>query len=114
MLKRARRIYQQSAGSQGSGSQNQIGDGQAGATASKSRQRNVGSLNLKDSPLMRWAAARVGRGAEASVFQSVAAAAIDELSQHGGSFSSSSLSAKLLLGNVGYVGDMGSHRRTAA
>ena len=44
-------------------------------------------LNLRASPLMRWAAKRVGRGAEASLFQEVAEAAIHEVEAatgHGG------------------------------
>ena len=38
---------------------------------------------------MQWAANKVGRGGEASMFRDVAAAALDELEMHGGKFSDS-------------------------
>ena len=45
------------------------------------------TLNLRASPLMKWAAKRVGKGAESSLFQEVAQACVDEVQAatgHGG------------------------------
>ena len=59
------------------------------ATPKPTAGRARGELNLRQSPLMRWAAAHVGRGEEASVFQQVAAAASEEIQAHDGSLSAS-------------------------
>ncbi|CAE7245702.1 unnamed protein product [Symbiodinium sp. CCMP2592] len=68
----------------------------ASALAKKSRQnlavgngRTPGGLNLRESPLMRWAAARVGTGAPASYFREVARAAADEIDANKGQLSAS-------------------------
>ena len=52
-------------------------------------------LNLRESPLMRWAAKRVSRGAEASMVGELANAAMQEVKEHGG-FSKRSFDAAIM------------------
>lgn len=71
----------------------------ASALAKKAREnphatgnvRTPGGLNLRESPLMRWAAARVGTGAPACYFHEVAQAAADEIEAHKGKLSASDM-----------------------
>ena len=69
-------------------------------------------LNLKESPLMRWAAKRVSLGAEASLFQEVAAASLEEARQTGHSEGVLTASGSPILGACSRVfvcGDIVGH-----
>ena len=70
-----------------------VAKAKAKVASAASSSGNHGRLDLHESPLMQWAANKVGRGGEAPMFRDVAAAALDELEMHGGRFSDSGLHA---------------------
>ena len=70
------------------------GTGASSSSARVSSSAHGRALNLGESPLIAWAAERVGQGGAAGMIQQVAEAALQEVATHGPGMSSSSLALK--------------------
>ena len=78
MLKQASSSEAKRFADKGQGSCGGDARGSADKALAQQPPRKWRRLNLKESPLMGWAAKRVSLGAEASLFQEVAAASLEE------------------------------------
>ena len=106
--KKARQAQAASSGGKGQGScgddaKGSCGDDARGSAEPPPKKKGRFNLNLKESPLMRWAAKRVSLGAEASLFQEVAAASLEEARQTGHSEGVLTASGSPILGNCSHA-----------